>query len=247
MDIVWGDKEANLRRVEEFVRTAGAELVVLPEMFATGYDCTPAPVAEQMDGYTVRRMSEIAESNDCALLGSVIIEEATGRYVNRAIFAHPDGRVEWYDKRHLFHLAGEGKTFARGHKRVVVEYRGWRILPLICYDLRFPVWSRLCDDYDLIIYGASWENKRISSWDRLLPARAIENQAYVVGANRVGNDPSNWFPGHSVILSPLGDVLASAAEGEEAALFAELDSDVVKRFRERFPAAGDADQFELYI
>ncbi len=246
MDIVWGDKETNLRRVEEFVATANAELVVLPEMFATGYDCMPAPVAEKMDGFTIKRMREIARSYDCALLGSVIVEEA-GRYLNRAIFAHPDGRVECYDKRHLFHLAGEGKTFARGHKRVVVEYRGWRILPLICYDLRFPVWSRLCDDYDLIIYGASWEDKRISSWDRLLPARAIENQAYVMGANRVGSDPISHYPGHSVILSPLGDVIASAGEGEEAGLFAELDGDVVQRFRERFPAAGDADQFEIYI
>lgn len=244
MDIVWGDCNQNLQRVEEFVRSVEADLVVLPEMFLTGYNCS-AEVAMPTNSPYIARLQSLADESGRAVMGSVAVSEG-GAIFNRLYLFAPDAAPQFYDKRHLFGMAGEGKVFSAGEERVVMEYRGWRILPLVCYDLRFPVWSRQRgDEYDLIVYSAEWASSRISSWSRLLPARAIENLAYVVGVNRVGDDPSAHYSGGSVVLSPLGDVVASVADDEEGGAVACLDMEVVERLRSRFPALADADKFEI--
>lgn len=243
MDIVWGDCEQNLQRVVEYVRSADADLVVLPEMFLTGYDCSEG-VALPLDSPYISRLERLATECDRAVVGSIAVND-NGQIFNRMYLFAPS-QTTYYDKRHLFGMAAEDRVFTAGSERVVVEYRGWRILLQVCYDLRFPVWSRQQGErYDMIIYSAEWAASRISSWDRVLPARAIENQAFVVGVNRVGDDPVAHYSGHSVVLSPLGDVVACVADDQEGVAIATLDRGEVERFRERFPALADADSFVI--
>ena len=210
-DQVWKDPAANRDRVRQLVMSQeDTDLIILPEMFATGFVTEPEGVAE----------SDHSESLNCAIAGSLAIrEQASGAYRNRFYFVKPDGSVRYYDKHHLFTHSGEHLRYSPGEERVVVEYKGVRILLQVCYDLRFPVFCRnkavgAGADYDLIIYVASWPEQRIAAWDALLKARAIENQCYVAGVNRVGEDPGNKYSGHSTFIDPYGKILSICKENE---------------------------------
>ena len=270
-DLQWEDKTANLRRLEEKIDgiTVHTELVILPEMFATGFSMRPELLAEPMEGPTVAWMRTIATRKKIILTGSVIIEEE-GKYFNRLIWMLPNGQYGYYDKRHRFAYAGENEHYSAGHKRLVASVKGWRILLLVCYDLRFPVWSRQAPqeraaapgpttapgdavlpqdarglEYDLIIYVANWPQRRSLAWKTLLQARAIENQAYVIGVNRVGNDGNNIeHSGDSMIIDPLGEILYHGV-GKEEVFTLTLEKEKLDAIRERFPFWKDADRFHI--
>ena len=245
-DMSWEDAASNLRTVERLVERADADLVVLPEMFSTGFKLHASVVAEPMSGPTIAAMREGSRRYGKAIVGSVVIVDDEGRFRNRQFFVKPSGEMTWYDKRHLFRPGGEGRDYTAGTERVVVEYGGVRFLLQVCYDLRFPVWSRNRGDYDAIIYSASWAADRREAWRLLLRARAVENQAFVLGVNRVGDDPSAHYAGDSAIVDFRGRTLCEAGD-EEALLVCELDLQAMNRFRDAFPALQDADDFEIRI
>lgn len=241
-NIMWADPTANVRRADEAVdRNPGADLYVLPEMFSTGFCTHPEGIAEPAENDTVKWMKSKAASTGAAMAGSIAICE-NGRYYNRFHFVTPDGSVTTYDKKHLFTFGGEHERFTAGSERVIVSYKGMRILLEICYDLRFPVWSRNRGDYDMILYVASWPTPRVGAWKALLTARAIENQCYVAGVNRVGTDPSNEYCGGSRIIDPYGKIMAECRDGEEMEATADVDMKVLEAFREKFPVLDDADR-----
>lgn len=240
-DIVWCAPETNLRRASEAIdRNPGADIYVLPEMFSTGFCTEPHGVAEGECGATLMWMQRKAAEVNAAIAGSVAVE-VEGRFYNRFYFVKPDGGVEYYDKKHLFTYGGEHLRFTAGAERKIVEFRGVRILLQVCYDLRFPIWARNRGDYDMILYVASWPTPRISAWSALLVARAIENQCYVAGVNRVGTDPTCEYNGASVVINPYGEVIAECATGKECEAFAEVDMVALNAFREKFPVLNDAD------
>lgn len=244
-DIAWADPAENVLRAEAAIdRRPGADLYVLPEMFATGFATHPEGVAEPADSETLRWMIRKAAACRAAVAGSLAVEDG-GRYYNRLCFVHPDGRVETYDKRHLFTYSGEDRHYTRGMRRVVVNFRGVRILLQVCYDLRFPVWSRNRGDYDVALYVASWPVGRIEAWSALLRARAIENQCYVVGVNRVGRDSVADYSGASVIIDPYGRTIATCEDHHVSAAEAELDLERLASFRQKFPVLKDGDAFSL--
>ena len=189
-------------------------------------------------------MRRTADERGCAIAGSIAVEEK-GRYYNRFFFVKPSGQTEWYDKRHLFTYGGEHHTYTPGSQRTVVEWRGMRFLLQVCYDLRFPVWSRNRGDYDVALYVASWPTPRVEAWKALLRARAIENQCYVVAVNRVGEDPSCQYCGGSAVIDPYGKTLAACEDGCACEAEAVIDIDVLEDFRKKFPVLGDADAFRL--
>lgn len=243
-DVVWADPEANRRKLEAMLSgLPETDLVVLPEMFSTGFMPEPEGRAET-DGGTLRWMISKAREYGFALAGSISTEEA-GRLYNRFCFVEPDGKVIFYDKRHLFSISGEDRKYTPGDRRVIVEYKGVRILLQICYDLRFPESCRNfirddgTPDYDLAIFVASWPSRRIESWNTLLKARAIENQSFVIGVNRVGTDPECDYPGASVMLDPMGRTVVSCGTGRETSATGELDLRLLSAFRESFPALKD--------
>ncbi|MFO1428136.1 MAG: amidohydrolase [Steroidobacteraceae bacterium] len=244
----WEDPAANLAAFERLLAPLAGQtdLVVLPEMFTTGFSMQPQRLAEPADGSGARWLTGQAQRLGAAVSGS-IMTRAGGHCVNRLWFATPDGALHHYDKRHLFRMAGEHEAYAAGDRGLVVEWRGWRIAPLVCYDLRFPVWSRRRPgyDYDLLLYVANWPARRRYAWSQLLIARAIENQACVVGVNRVGADGAGVpHAGDSAAHDHLGAPLAVL--GDDAGLrTVELDREALSQFRERFPAHLDADRFEL--
>ena len=244
-DMAWEQTSRNLAALESRVAAAAGDVVVLPEMFATGFRLDPSEVAEPMDGRIVTAMRRWAADCGKAVTGSVVIAEE-GTFRNRMIFAEPSGRIAWSDKRHLFRPGGEAREYTRGDRRTIVEYGGVRFLLLVCYDLRFPVWSRCRGDYDAIICPASWDMRRRDVWRTLLRARAIENQCFVVGVNRTGSDPSACYVGDSAVIDFAGRTLAEASDGE-CVLTATLDMDARAAFMEKFPAWRDADDFELKI
>ncbi len=244
-DMEWMSPARNLERVEPMVASAEADVVVLPEMFATGFVTDNALAAQPMTGSIVEAMSSWAVRYGKAVVGSASITQAGATY-NRMLFATPDGRVDHYDKRHLFSIGGEGKLFTAGDVRKVVEWRGVRFLLLVCYDLRFPVWSRSRNDYDAIICSASWPASRQSVWRTLLAARAIENQAYAIGVNRTGTDPAASYCGGSQIIDFKGRSIVNADDAE-CVVTTEIDTDALQQFRAKFPAWRDADEFELNI
>jgi predicted amidohydrolase len=214
-------------------------------MFATGFTMNAAQFAENETGETLAWMQAIAAQKQAAVVGSFIFNE-DGKFYNRLFWVSPNGNWQSYDKRHLFSLAGEEKIYEPGQERLVVTYKGWKILPLVCYDLRFPVWSRNTNNYDLAIYVANWPDVRIAHWDALLPARAIENQCFVVGVNRVGSDGNNkWHSGHSAAFSPLGEKLLSFDDGEEAVKTVVVSAPFLKETREKLGFLKDQDQFIL--
>jgi predicted amidohydrolase len=214
-DIIWEDRISNLKKYQEKInQIESTDLIILPEMFTTGFSMSPKSISENMNGETIQWMKQNAHKMNSAICGSIIIEEDS-KYFNRFIWVNPDGSIHHYDKRHLFSFAGENENYTPGNEKIIIEYKGWKICPLICYDLRFPVWSRNSEDYDLLIYVANWPDKRKSAWKSLLTARAIENQCYVIGVNRVGEDSKNYYSGDSSLINALGETLYTNSHIEE--------------------------------
>ena len=245
-DLAWQDPATNRRNLAAHFRgLAGhTDLIVLPEMFTTGFSMAADSLAETMAGATVGWLREEAAAIGCAITGSLIVEE-NGRHYNRLVWATPDGDIAHYDKRHLFRMAREQEHYAAGNRRLVVELKGWRLCPLVCYDLRFPVWSRSRGDYDVLLYVANWPARRRAAWSALLRARAIENVCYVVGVNRMGKDGNGAsYSGDSVALDFLGQVLGGDRDGDFVETVV-LDRESLSTFRRDFPAHLDADDFEL--
>lgn len=241
----WQDKAANYKKFEALIqRTGDTDVIILPEMFTTGFTMEPEQLAEEFPGPSLDWMATQANRTGAAITGS-IVTKANDHYYNRLVWMTPDGNYQTYDKRHLFRMANEDKHYSAGKGRLVVEYKGWRICPLICYDLRFPVWSRNQNDYDLLIYIANWPSVRREPWKALLPARAIENICYVTGVNRVGED-GNGFPhsGDSMVIDPKGTCLFHQAD-QEIVKTLTLDAEALLKFRKRFPADRDADDFNI--
>jgi len=244
--LAWHDRQANLEHFELLLEQAkGADLIVLPEMFTTGFSMESATLAEPEHGPTHHWLKAQAAKYNAVITGSVIIQAADGSHRNRLLWARPDGEVLHYDKRHLFRMAGEHKHFQAGDEQVVLELKGWRVRPLVCYDLRFPVWSRDAGGTDLLLYTANWPAARRQHWNRLLPARAIENLCYVAAVNRIGEDgKGHGYTGDSQVLDFQGEPLlqANAADG----VFRQrLTAEPLAAYRERFPAHLDADAFTM--
>jgi len=244
--LAWHDAAANRAHFGELVRglPEPTDLVVLPEMFTTGFTMDVRQQAETMAGTTVAWMAGLAQELGVTLCGSLIVEEA-GRFHNRCVWMPPDGRHVHYDKRHLFRMAGEHEHFTAGDRREIVALKGWRICPLVCYDLRFPVWSRGANAFDLLLYVANWPAARRSAWQSLLPARAVENQCYVAGVNRVGKDGKGIaYAGDSSVHDYLGNSLAELGDTPGHCTVT-LGLGALQRYREKFPAWLDADDFQL--
>lgn len=246
-DLAWHDIGANIARFDALLSPlAGkADLVALPEMFSTGFTMKPSEVAEGMDGLATAALRRWARELNAHVAGSAVIHES-GRYYNRLLWARPDGTIEHYDKRHLFRMAGEDAVYAPGTLAPVMDIEGWKIRPFICYDLRFPVWSRnVGNAWDVALYVANWPAKRARHWRALLAARAIENQCYVVSVNRVGNDGSGVaYAGDSLAIDYSGEILLDAG-GAEGVLTCELAYERLADYRRSFPAWKDADPFTL--
>ena len=220
------------------------DLIVLPEMFTTGFTMRPELVAETMQGETVIWLQELAKVKNCAITGSVVIKENNNFY-NRMLFIFPSGEIQFYDKKHLFTLAGEDKVYTSGKQKVIVNYLDWKICLQVCYDLRFPAFSRNSEDYDLMIYVASWPKIRTNAWDALLKARAIENMSYVIGVNRIGEDDNGYqYIGHSQVVDFLGEYVIEPAESENI-FMAELDKEKMISTRQKLGFLDDRDHFEI--
>lgn len=243
--LVWMDGAANLRHfTRQLEGVEGRDLIVLPEMFTTGF-AMEAAQQSLPEGEVIDWMSAQANQSQAMIAGSVAVQSERGP-VNRFLLVQPDGVVHRYDKRHLFRMAGEHAHYQAGQQRLVIHWRGWRILPQICYDLRFPVWSRNRNDYDLALYVANWPALRSLHWQTLLSARAIENQAYVAGCNRVGTDGnSHHYRGDSRIINPLGEVIAETTAHQAARIDGELSLTALQEYRDKFPAWQDGDDFTL--
>lgn len=243
--LYWQDRDANLAHFDSLLSSVSeADLIVLPEMFTTGFSMAPEQIAEPAKGPTLDWLRTIARQRGVAITGSVAVRDQ-GKHYNRLYWVSPEGECH-YDKRHLFRMAGEHKHYSAGSERKIVEYRGFRICLQVCYDLRFPVFCRNRNDYDLLIFVANWPASRRHAWSSLLTARAIENQSFVVGVNRVGEDGNGIeYSGDSVILDFLGQPLAQTKPHTPAILEAEISLADVQTFREKFPAMLDADDFEL--
>ncbi|GAB4358957.1 MAG: amidohydrolase [Gammaproteobacteria bacterium] len=242
----WHDIGANLDRFSTLLGDlrGKSDLVILPEMFTTGFTMEAAQNAETMEGSGVRWLAEQAALLGATITGSLVIEE-NGAFYNRLVWMRPDGSFETYDKRHLFRMAEEHHHYTPGDRRLVVELKGWRICPLVCYDLRFPVWSRNREDYDLLLYVANWPRRRRRHWNALLTARAIENLCYVAGVNRIGKDGNDIeYAGDSTVVSPQGESLAKLT-GTECVLTLSLSREALTDYRKRFPAHLDADRFTI--
>ncbi len=252
-DIAWEDTHANLSRLREKLETlrGATEIAILPETFSTGFSMDAHRLAEPSEGETLSTLRKWAAEYGIALAGSYIAAEpGSGTHChNRAFFLTPEGEAHFYDKRHLFRMGEENEHFTPGHQRTVFHYRGWNILLLVCYDLRFPVWSRnVANEYDLLVYMANWPAPRRRVWDVLLQARALENMCYVCGVNRTGTDGNGLaHNGGSVILSPKGTVMASIPDGQEGIATSTLDLESLRQFRAKFPVWKDADHFTLQM
>ncbi|MDE6140543.1 MAG: amidohydrolase [Alistipes sp.] len=244
-DIEWYATQANLARVDDMLSGIDADLIVLPEMFQTGFVTDVERVAETMEGETVAAMRRWAERSNAAIAGGAVIRDG-GVCRNRLLFVEPSGRVSHTDKRHLFSPSNEHKRFEPGRRRTIVEWRGVRFLLQICYDLRFPVWSRNRGDYDAVIYSALWPAPRQRAWTTLLAARAIENQCYAIGVNRTGDEPGLHYAGGSRIVDFRGDEIVALDEAAGVAV-GELDLEPMMAFREKFTALHDADRFEIEL
>jgi predicted amidohydrolase len=248
-DIIWEDKSRNLNKLEELISAtpADTEIVILPEMFNTGFSLHPDKLSEPPRAETMEWMQSLAEKNRYAICGSYIVKEDS-QFFNRWIFVSPENEIWSYDKRHLFSPGGEDKLFTKGSNRIVFNFRGLRICPNICYDLRFPVWSRIQNDYDLLINSANWPESRREVWEILLKARAIENQCYVAGVNRTGIDGAGIkYCGDSMILGPRGEIIGSAEPYSECLITGDISLADLSDFRKKFPALNDADNFIIEI
>lgn len=243
--LVWENSLQNRKNFSEILNgiSEDVDLVVLPEMFTTGFTMTPKNVDPSEGEKTLAWMLEVAKKGNTAVLGSIAYFK-DDKYTNRLFFVTPDEKVQYYDKHHTFTLAGEDKVYRAGHEKLIVDYKGFKICPMICYDLRFPVWSRNTEDYDVLIYVANWPKPRISAWDTLLKARAIENMAYCIGVNRIGDDPTGHeYSGHSGAYDCLGEPLAFS--DEETVLYVTLDKEHIENTRETLPFLVDRDRFNF--
>lgn len=255
-ELQWENKNANLLMLEDKLRNLEhkTEIVILPEMFSTGFSMHSQELAEEMEDETVGWMKQMAEKYRIALTGSLIIKE-TDNYFNRLIWMLPNGQMAWYDKRHLFGYASEHEHYSRGNKRLITSVKGWKINLQVCYDLRFPVWSRqqnsedeegnTIPEYDVLIYVANWPERRSLAWKTLLIARAIENQCYVIGVNRVGKDGNDiYHSGNSMIVDPLGEILYHMADEEDINTVV-LQKEHLEMIRSKFPFWKDGDGFRI--
>ena len=256
-DLFWESKVENLNMfsVKISAITEITDLIVLPEMFSTGFSMCSSAFAEPMNGPTVKWMEEKAREKGCVITGSFICVE-NGKYFNRLVWMNPDGTFKTYDKRHLFRMAHEVDHYSAGQNKIIVELKGWKICPLICYDLRFPVWSRntnqhsilnnLNYEYDVLIYVANWPERRAHPWKTLLMARAIENQCYVVGLNRVGDDGNKIeHSGDSAVINAKGEVISNIKPHQESTETVAINFEELRTFRKAFPAILDADDFKI--
>jgi predicted amidohydrolase len=243
----WEDPVANRQMFESKISSlvSDSDLVILPEMFTTGFSMNAPDLAEEHEGTTLEWMRTLAADKNTAITGSIIVMDE-GRYYNRLYFVFPDGSYDWYDKKHTFTLAGEHRTYTAGNQKLIVNYHGWKICPLICYDLRFPVWARNTEDYDLLLYVANWPKKRISAWDALLRARAIENMSYCIGVNRIGADGNNHeYVGHSAVYNVLGDLISTRDNESEFSETVVLSKAHIKTTRKQLQFLEDRDAFNL--
>lgn len=244
--LFWENPTANRNYFEEKINaiTENVDLIVLPEMFTTGFSMNPKDVAETMEGETIIWLQSLAKAKKTAITGSLIIKENNNFY-NRLVFVFPSGEIQFYDKRHLFTLAGEDKVYTSGKEKLIVDYLGWKIRPLVCYDLRFPVFARNVEDYDVLIYVANWPKPRINAWDILLKARSVENMCYTIGVNRIGFDNNNFeHVGHSQTVDFLGNYVLEPQE-TEGFFVVELNKKKLLETRKKLGFLNDRDTFEL--
>lgn len=245
-DLFWQNASKNRENFDSKINEIQSEvnLIVLPEMFSTGFTMNASEVAETMQGETIEWMKLKAKQKNVAITGSVVITE-NGKYYNRMLFVFPSGEIQYYDKRHSFSLAGEDKVYTRGNRKVTVDYLDWKICLQICYDLRFPVFVRNTENYDLILYVANWPKVRTNAWDALLKARAIENLSYVVGVNRIGIDIHDYeHIGHSQAIDFLGNYILEPQE-KNGVFVVELDKNTMYETRKKLDFLSDRDQFEI--
>lgn len=245
-DLAWEDKKANLSLVREYIEKLQnkPDLIVLPEMFSSGFTMNPSKVAEDNEGETISELREISKSADVVLCGSFVAGKDD--FFNRFFWIEEGELKKTYDKRHLFRMAEENDVYTAGKGDARISFRGWKIMPRVCYDLRFPVWCRT-NDVDLQIYVANWPKPRVAAWDKLLMARAIENQCYVIGVNRVGTDGNKVeYSGHSIAIDPKGEPLTEMANESEGWIIANLNHKMLEDFRKKFPVGLDADHFTVH-
>lgn len=246
-DTIWEDKQENLKYVQNKILNLAddVDLVVLPEMFTTGFTMTPEMVAEEEQGETFQIIQKLATDKQTAITGSWVVKEENN-YYNCLFFVFPDGSYQTYNKRHLFTLAGEEKVYKSGNEKLIVTYKDWNICLLVCYDLRFPVYSRIVNqNYDLLVYVASWPDRRIGAWDALLKARAIENMSYVVAVNRCGTDPNGVeYSGHSQVIDFMGKHIVEPLIDEQIYI-ADIEKKSLQTARQKFAFLNDADDFEI--
>ena len=245
--LVWENIDKNLQHFSNKIAAIkeNTDLIVLPEMFSTGFSMHPEKSAEPQNGKTLKWMKKQAELKNAAVCGSIIIEE-NSKYYNRLFFVHPNGDFQTYDKRHLFSFSGEHKKYESGTEKLIVEYKGWKICPLICYDLRFPVWARNTENYDVLIYGANWPTARILAWDTLLRARSIENLCYTIGVSRIGTDPNNNnYIGHSAVYDAVGEKISTKNWESDFIETLTLTRNHIKETRKKFQFLKDKDDFHI--
>ena len=244
--LFWENPTANRNYFDKKINsiTEKVDLIVLPEMFTTGFTMNPSVVAETMKGETVLWLQSLAKAKNSAITGSIVITE-NNNYYNRLLFVFPSGEIQFYDKLHLFTLAGESKVYTKGNQKLIVEYLGWRICPLICYDLRFPVLARNVEDYDVLLYVANWPKPRINAWDILIQARSVENLCYTIGVNRTGFDNNNnEYVGHSQVVDFLGNYILEPMESESVFNIV-LNKEKLVETRNKLGFLNDRDIFEL--
>jgi predicted amidohydrolase len=244
--LVWENPKQNRNYFEDKINSISEtiDLIVLPEMFTSGFTMNPKAVAESMQGETVLWLQALAKAKNAAITGSLVIEE-NGYFYNRLVFVLPSGAIKTYDKKHLFTLAGEDKAYTSGTQKMLIEYQGFKICTLICYDLRFPVFARNTEEYDVLIYVANWPKPRINAWDALLKARAIENMCYTIGVNRIGEDPNKHdYPGHSQVIDELGNYLIEPQE-IEGVFITTLNKNTLEANRQKFGFLNDRDTFTM--
>lgn len=245
--LIWENPEANRKHLQRHIESIleKVDLIILPEMFTSGFTMNASAVAETINGDTLNWLKDISKSYNTAITGSIAIKE-NNHYYNRLLFVTPQGLLNTYDKRHTFTLAGEHKIYNAGEEKVVFDYKGWKICPLICYDLRFPVWARNVEDYDILIYVANWPKVRVEAWSALLKARAIENMSYCIGVNRVGVDGNGFeYTGHSAAYDVLGNRIDELPISKEAIAIVTLSKSHINLFRDKLQFLNDRDHFNL--
>lgn len=244
--LIWEDPTENRSHLAQKITgfMEEVDLIVLPEMFSSGFTMNPKVVAETMQGETILWLQHLAKAKNCAITGSLVIEEK-GNYYNRLVFVFPTGEIKTYDKKHLFSLAGETEFYAAGKDKLVLEYKGYKICPLICYDLRFPVFSRNVENYDVLLYVANWPKPRVNAWDILLKARSVENMCYTIGVNRIGKDHNHHeYVGHTQVIDFLGDYVLEPQEAD-AVFIVELNKAKIIETRNKLAFLNDRDRFEI--